>query len=372
MVDETQVVAVPSAEPNVKSNAQSGAVATAVSNAASNTGVPPSPGDEFRRDQRKSEAARLMPTELIAELSRINNALGAWAVFKVTFPILLLATAGLYFWGQWAIIAAIALLMAIYQHAFFVLAHDAAHYRLFSNRRANDIAGRFLGSFAGISMCTYRVVHRMHHNHLFTKQDPDIALNGGYPRGKAYLLKKLATDLTGITAYKTFSYFFGNPAKNTDTDKALKPLDDTSPKLRQDAKNDRMTVAAVQLGMPVFVGVAFGGQALAQYLVLWVLPIMTLLQAILRLRAVAEHGAPASLESPLTAARTNKPNWLTAWALFPCNVNYHIEHHLFPAVPHYHLPKLHQEMVARGVLQGAEVRSFADTWKRIYAPRAAA
>jgi fatty acid desaturase len=25
-----------------------------------------------------------------------------------------------------------------------------------------------------------------------------------------------------------------------------------------------------------------------------------------------------------------------------CNINYHLEHHLFPAVPWYNLPKLHR------------------------------
>jgi fatty acid desaturase len=327
-------------------------------------------GQEFRRDQRRSNAARLVPSEVIAELARISNARGAWAVAKTVVPILALAVLGVAQWATWVLIPVL-LLMAVYQHAFFVLAHDAAHYRLFSNRTANDLVGRLLGAFAGISMCSYRVIHRLHHNHLFTRQDPDIALTGGYPRGKAYLLKKLATDLSGITAYKTFSYFFGKPAKNSETNAALKPLDDTSPALRRDAKIDRYVVGGVQLGLPFAIYAILGGKALAQYLVLWVLPIMTLLQVLLRIRAVAEHGAPASLESPLTAARTNTPGWLARWVLFPCHVNFHIEHHLFPAVPHYNLPKLHAELVTRGVLAGAEVRSFAQTWRRIYAPKTA-
>ena len=42
-----------------------------------------------------------------------------------------------------------------------------------------------------------------------------------------------------------------------------------------------------------------------QYLVLWILPLVTVVQAILRLRAIAEHGATTDFSSPLTAARTN-------------------------------------------------------------------
>jgi hypothetical protein len=50
-------------------------------------------------------------------------------------------------------------------------------------------------------------------------------------------------------------------------------------------------------------------------------------------------------------------------------VNYHLEHHLYPAVPHYHLPALHRALQSRGVLEGAEVRDIPDTLKMIFAPR---
>ena len=102
---------------------------------------------------------------------------------------------------------------------------------------------------------------------------------------------------------------------------------------------------------------------------LWVLPLVTVVQAILRLRAIAEHGATTDFSSPLTAARTNiAPAWL-GWLLFPHHVNYHIEHHLYASVPHYHLPELHREMTERGVLENAEVVDFPTTLKKIFAER---
>ncbi len=57
--------------------------------------------------------------------------------------------------------------------------------------------------------------------------------------------------------------------------------------------------------------------------------------------------------------------------LFPHHVNYHLEHHLYPAVPHYHLPRLHRLLAAKGALDGAEVRDLADTLRlRLRAARA--
>ena len=83
---------------------------------------------------------------------------------------------------------------------------------------------------------------------------------------------------------------------------------------------------------------------------------------ILRLRAVCEHGAVTDLSTPLTAARTNLVGPLARFVMFPHHVNYHVEHHLFTAVPHYRLPALHAALRERGVLDGAEVRAFPDTW----------
>src|SRR6185369_14343711 len=120
------------------------------------------------------------------------------------------------------------------QHALFVIAHDAAHYLLYERRWLNDAVGRTCAMVQGLSMRTYRVIHRLHHNHLYGELDPDTALHGGYPRGLLYLVRKLAKDLSGFTAWKTYAYCLdGAPALNTATNVAIRPFDDTTAKLRE-------------------------------------------------------------------------------------------------------------------------------------------
>jgi fatty acid desaturase len=331
-------------------------------------------GEEFRVDGRR--VRRLLEAAQLAPFTRLDDRRGVLAPALTFLAIALLVWAGWSAWqaGAWALVAACALLMGTQQHALFVLAHEAAHYRLFSSRALNDAIGRLAATLGGISMCTYRVTHRLHHNHLYGTQDPDLALNAGYPRGRAYLVRKLLIDLSGRTAPRTYAYFFGAPAIDTDARRALRPLDDTSPALRTAARRDRGVVVAFHLGAPLVALLLGGWRGLAAYAVLWLLPLATVLQALLRLRAVAEHGAPAGYESPLTAARTNLPGrgplgWLVRLALFPHHVNYHIEHHLYPAVPHYRLAALHRRLDTEGLLQGAEVRPFTDTLRRVFAPR---
>jgi fatty acid desaturase len=319
-------------------------------------------GEEFKDDYRKA-----LPREVVQRLTRRSP----WrATFAVLHDFLILAAAiavGLYFWPNSLVLILSVIVIGTRQHALFVIAHDAAHYLLYDNRLLNDVVGRTCAMLQGLSMCTYRVIHRMHHNNLYGELDPDTALHGGYPRGRAYLVRKLLKDLSGLTAWKTYAYFLGGaPALNTQTHVALRPLDDTAQKLKTEARNDRNMVIAFHV---LLLGVFAWSGYLVQYLVLWVLPLVTVVQAILRLRAIAEHGATTDFSSPLTAARTNvAPAWLE-WLIFPHQVNYHIEHHLYASVPHYHLPRLHRELASRGLLERAEVISFRRTLNKIFAER---
>ncbi len=317
-------------------------------------------GEEFRDDYRKA-----LPKETVQRLAAISFARSTWSVLQEVLVLAALVAVALHWWTPLVVIPCV-ILIGTRQHALFILAHDAAHYRLFEQRWLNDTAGRACATVQGLSMRTYRVVHRLHHNNLYGPADPDTALHGGYPRGRAYLVRKLLKDLTGFTAWKTYAYFFGAPAINTETNIALRPLNDTSERLRSEARRDR----GVVIGFHVLALIAAAASGyLVEYLVLWILPLLTVVQAILRLRAIAEHGATTDFSSPLTAARTNLGGPIVEWLIFPHSVNYHIEHHLYASVPHYNLAELHREMVKHGVLEGAEVMPFSRTLAKIFAER---
>ena len=335
-------------------------------------------GEEFRDDLRtpgalNAQARKALSAQELLPFTQLDDVRSLLAMAQTG---LLLVVAGALIVGLWGspwMLAGV-VLMGIAQHSLFILSHEAAHYRLLSHRGANDVLGRLIGMSSGVSMCTYRVTHRLHHNNLYGSEDPDTAIHGGYPRGRAYLLRKLAQDIVGWNAWKTYAYFFGAPAINEDTQRAIRPLDDTSPQLRKAARQDRYWVVGAHIAMPLLAYALASWHGLVVYLVVWILPLMTALQPILRLRAVCEHGAVSDLSSPLTAARSNRtlgnwPNRVLGAVLFPHHVNYHLEHHLYPAVPHYHLPALHLALQTRGVLDDAEVRDIPETLRMIFAPR---
>jgi fatty acid desaturase len=319
-------------------------------------------GEEFKNDVRGE-----LPREVVLRLTRRSPWRATATVLEDVAVLAAAIGAALYYWPNPIVVLIAVVVVGTRQHALFVIAHDAAHYLLYERRWLNDLVGRACATVQGLSMCTYRVIHRLHHNHLYGELDPDTALHGGYPRGRWYLIRKLLKDLSGLTAWKTYAYFLGGaPSLNTRTQVALRPLDDTSEKLRAEARADRNAVVVFHIAA---FGIFAWSGTLLEYLVLWILPLVTVVQAILRLRAVAEHGATTDFSSPLTAARTNlAPAWLE-WLLFPHRVNYHIEHHLYASVPHYNLPQLHREMRARGLLAGAEAVPFGATLGKIFAER---
>ena len=68
------------------------------------------------------------------------------------------------------------------------------------------------------------------------------------------------------------------------------------------------------------------------------------------------------LNSTFSASRTNFAPWWLQWWIFPHNVNYHAEYHLYPSIPFYNLPECHCETKKRGLLEGTEVRTLAQTY----------
>src|SRR5262249_32849504 len=151
-------------------------------------------------------------------------------------------------------------------------AHESAHYRMYHTRWLNDLVGRICAIPLGISMMTYRIIHRIHHNHLYEANDPDLVLMAGYPRGRAYLVKKLLKDLIGITTVKNYKYFFGKPAKSDEAEIESRPLDDTSPSLRAAGEFDRKLVIICNL---ILFTVLFFTGWWKLYLLIWFLPLVT-------------------------------------------------------------------------------------------------
>jgi fatty acid desaturase len=78
------------------------------------------------------------------------------------------------------------------------------------------------------------------------------------------------------------------------------------------------------------------------YPLLWLVPLLTWMMVITRVRNIAEHAVVPDSSDPLRNTRTTNANFLERLFIAPYYVNYHLEHHLLFYVPCYNLPKVHR------------------------------
>lgn len=224
-----------------------------------------------------------------------------------------------------------------------ILMHEAAHNALFRNRTLNEFAGVWLcGAPILADLASYRHYHLMHHRHTQTDKDPDLRLSKPFPTTRASLRRKLFRDITGQTGLKQ---------RAAQIMFALRLVGETegvsSQDLAQAFSGPVLGRAAVANLVLLALFWALGGWWL--WFALWLLPLLTWFQLVLRIRNIAEHGVVEFSDNPLRNTRTTLAGPLERLLLAPYWVNYHLEHHLVMHVPCHNLPRMHALLRDKGV-----------------------
>ena len=221
-----------------------------------------------------------------------------------------------------------------------VLMHEAAHRTLFRNRTLNDFAGNWLCAYPVWSdIGPYRRYHLQHHAKNWTSEDPDLNLAMPFPVTRASMRRKIWRDLSGQTAWKRVKYVLRRDIGGLN--------------VQQFGSNGswRNLRGVALTNLVLFAILALAGHP-ALYL-LWVGAWFTTHHLVVRLRSISEHAMIPDPNDPLRNTRTTLTRWWERLLIAPNYVNYHLEHHLVMTVPHYNLPRMHQMLRARGVLDGA-------------------
>lgn len=265
--------------------------------------------DELRRLSALSNARALVDLAWHLALFVAAFALPIWAPHPVTMAISIILLAGR-------------------MQASGVIAHDCAHGALFRTPYLNQVVGQWIaGAPIHLPLDAYRAYHLQHHRHAGTAQDPDRWMVKDYPIARARLWRKIGRDLTGQTA-----------------------LRDLALEAKRFAWPHSAPFVAFHVGLFALLWALGAPWAYG----LWWAARLFIYPAIHRLRQISEHGTAPNRDS--LDARDNTATTRVAWweqlVLAPNNVNYHLEHHLFAAVPSYRLARLHKLLSARGFYDG--------------------
>jgi fatty acid desaturase len=283
--------------------------------------------DESSGRESESLAARIKPDALKRlyglDLARSMLPLGGtWA--------LILGAIAVALWSHSVVLwLAAIIIVGRSQHALAVLMHDAAHFRLADNRALNDFLGQWLCAFPIASnLYAYRKVHLRHHRYLLTDRDPDLSLSRPYPVVWSSFRRKLLRDATGISALVMRGYLVVENGRNRLSLGRFARWSDRE-------TNKRRAIAGAVIAVLFAAGYGFA------FVALWLVPLLVMYQVLLRIRGVLEHGAVDESDGLRNARTVVSPNPFARFLLGPHHVSYHLEHHLYPGVPHYNLPALH-------------------------------
>jgi fatty acid desaturase len=246
----------------------------------------------------------------------------------------------------WAVIFAAIALVAVFPNVFSyalavmligsrqlglaILMHEGAHRCLSRNETRNMALSQWLCAYPIFAdTVIYRRYHLAHHAHTQQPNDPDLVLSAPFPITKASYRRKFWRDITGRTGYEQRKA------------QILNALGDPSwPIARRAGHFAEKLGPQIAVNALLLAGLSLAGQWWA-YPLLWLVPLLTWMMVITRIRNIAEHAVVPDSDDPLRNTRTTTANVFERIFIAPYFVNYHLEHHLLYFVPCYNLPKLH-------------------------------
>ena len=264
---------------------------------------------------------RSLPAARRAELTQTSNAAGLWHLAGHLGAIGLcggLILSGLPGW--WVLVPVQGVLIVF----LFTLEHECTHRTPFRSDALNTWVGRMCGLLLVLPFEWFRYFHLAHHRWTNVPgKDPE--LEGDKPVNlRAWILHVSGVPYWVAGVRLTFGLVLGRATGAYLPPRAL-------PRMVAEARGMALiyVLAAVSL---------FWSSAVFW---VWFLPVL-IGQPVLRLYLLAEHGDCPFVANMFENTRTTFTNRLVralAW-----NMPYHVEHHVYPAVPFHRLPDLHVQI----------------------------
>lgn len=253
---------------------------------------------------------------------------------------------------------------------FLQLAHEASH-GLIAPGKFNDWFGNWISCYPiGLDLKGYQEPHMRHHACTNQVCDP-LSDSEKYKvvtvkNPKLWLL--FLKDLLGITAISV-RFMYDQPIANKEreeiedyleTEEGYKSFHTSTVTLGQKLAK----YASIALWQVALLAALFNFNPL-HYILLWAVPLVTAHMFLMRVRGIAEHGLgiqlgvtnldkktrgtffTRSFGTPMNHYGFPALNWIERFLIGSLDVYYHHEHHLFPKIPYYNLPKAHQLVAAQ-------------------------
>jgi fatty acid desaturase len=267
-------------------------------------------------DHREFVAA--LPADLRERMTERSDAAGLWHLAGHLGLILLvggLIAIGVPRW--WALLPLQGVLIVF----LFTLEHEATHKTPFRSLAVNEWAGRLAGFLLVLPFEWFRYFHLAHHRWTnIDGKDPELL--GEKPETWAAWV----WHVSGLPYWGSELRLMGSLVRGR-AEGAYLP-EGAKARIVAEARwmaLGYLCVALTLLGSPLLLWV-------------WIVPVL-LGQPFLRLYLLAEHGDCPRVANMFQNTRTTFTNRVVRFLAW--NMPYHVEHHVWPAVPFHRLPEVH-------------------------------
>jgi fatty acid desaturase len=284
---------------------------------------------------RRIRARDLMTDQELVEV-RTRSTWKSVALIAHAWTLILGAIAMVTVWPNPLTFVLAVAIIGSRQLGLAILMHDGAHGTLANGVGLNMALSQWFCAYPVFAETqAYRRYHLRHHAHTQQDNDPDLVLSAPFPITRPSYWRKFWRDVSGQTGFAQRKA------------QLINALGDRSWPIAQRASHfwSRLGPQVVANAL-LFAGFAVAGVWWA-YPLLWLLPLMTWMMVITRIRNIAEHAVVPDSDDPLRNTRTTHAGFIERLFVAPYYVNYHLEHHLLFYVPCYNLPRVH-EILSRG------------------------
>ncbi len=276
-----------------------------------------------------------LPKAVVQELSRPNPALMLAHIVVEWLAIAAAIAVCERFWHPLLYLVCVAYL-GTRQHGLGILMHEGVHYRIANNKWWNDAIGELLCAWPVLlPMRGFRRHHFAHHRHMNTDHDPDFVRKKSkvwdFPKRKRQLTAMLLMDAVGINFWALIIML----VQVSRWDRHPDPKAQRKEILFQITRLSFYVIALL---------VMWRAGVLKQFGMYWLVPLFTWFAMVMHIRSIAEHFA-VPRDHFYSHTRTVVPTLFDRLFLVPKNICYHIEHHCYPSVPFFRLPRLHEIMM---------------------------
>jgi len=250
---------------------------------------------------------------------------------------------GAWFWGTWLAVPFFLCYGVLYGSATDSRWHECGHGTAFRTRWMNDVVYHIASFMIMREPTVWRWSHTRHHTDtLIVGRDPEIVAMRP-PR-----LAKIIANFFGLVDVPVAFYHMGLHAvgRLTEEEKTFIP----------DMERSKVFLIA-RIWLAIYAATAVACVAMGSILPAMYIGLPRLYGAWHHvLTGLTQHAGLAedTLDHRLNS-RTVHMNPISRFVYW--NMNYHVEHHMFPMVPYHALPALHQEM------KGDCPRAYSGLWE---------